>query len=1558
MAHKSPHQPQNQTLESSTQGASCEQYASSLDERVEQLLGQIKPGYLSEQRRHSVATYACTAISNCFAPENEIAACVFGSVPLKTYLPDGDIDIAVFQRHGSLSKDTWATRLLRYLEKEQKYRSDFQVRDVQVINAEVKLLKCLINNIVVDISFNTVGGLCTVAFLEQVDRKIGQSHFFKRSIILIKAWCYYESRLLGAPHGLISTYALETMVLYIFNAYHASLSTPLQVLRKFLSVFSDFDWDRQCLCLSGPVPLSSLPEHLTEEPAGNLKEPLFLPGDFLDHMHRRYNPAGSTEPSKAPPAPRSFPPKHLNIMDPLLPTNNLGRSVNQASAKRIRLAFRNGASTLEGILAKDDDDGLQALDDFFRITWTAHRESQASMPVAAPNPFAGMPAVSQAHVPLTQQHLMWQQQQLLLQLMQQHSLQQQQQQARVQAQAKAQASRTSPQDYPHPQPAKPHSNANSTQSHPTRTHSQPDIAQYMYPPHLNGLDGLQRLQVPPPRGPRSESSLVQGIHDKPVLAEELPLGMAADTSRQGLDLEGKSAAADPRGSGGARSAVVEHSLQNESLQLQLSTLQLPQHPYIQLPQNGSWQIPRVAYRGPQSMGGSPWSSAHPSPHGAPSEPGSARSYGLGGTPHSGSDFGFSPTWTSPEPPPPGTFQQPAAGGMDGPPPPPPPKPKPASTSQTPPATPTAAPSTAVGHSSAAQSPSQSVRSTASTPTSHPLPVVTIPPSAAKQRNNESSGVSAMPVTGHSKVVSPRADLPKLPPPPPLRVGRPPSMASKASSATSPGRSTQEPFSPPEPLPDVSSSCSSSPDDAASLGAQSGTSRDAASRASAATAVDPGKSAASAAAPQTSPHLASKGSHPPAAAPPSVSHPELEAARSDVSQAPAQPDAAGLQNGVGAAPLHPAALQALLGQQGSVGAPRDLHRRARTPPAGGLNGWALDARHAAGQQSAPLLLPGMGLAMTSVPLAPHGYSMLPRDELAGDLAGMDNQLIWARSCQGSQGPLRNTHPNGLPRGPHPRAAVAPPAGPIPGTSFPSQQFGLQLQRSFQGPPTHLHNPLLSQISQAPLPQNLQMNGGPAFPDDLQAQLQSSQVQSESGLQRRGSQGMASVSWAGAHLSGPNQPSGMPSHIWQQHQQQQRVGGNPLWEEQTGLGGMRYGQGHGPARDGGLRPGGTKSRPPTRSTSAGALHEAAMLGSRAGSPHGRQLLPGHASVSAQASPSQPKQSNGHGSWLQPAPQPPPIPSFTPNPLSVPPVRTSLSHPDLDPTHFANPTNLLFGGIVPTQLGNAAQGQEQAPGGGSAGPGSQLLPGMTPGHQQIQQQQQQQPGSRQGQTRSQMSQAQEQPQPKGGTQPGMNRMLGWTGPPRPPSLPPQLAVPEQLDEDWRLHSPDLLFGESAARSIQADKAASQEAASSQQRQQLPQQPSNAGQDPGMLMTKRLGPKRGRSHDSLRAIPIHMQEPGGKGFGQAGAPQGSGPSSTHSGLQDGVLPAAPGSRPAGSGPSFTYAEDDFPSLAAAKGPASKGPSGRPSKGPTSLYPGRAGGGSHSGVSRPASEPDLSSRS
>jgi hypothetical protein len=68
------------------------------------------------------------------------------------------------------------------------------------------------------------------------------------AVAQVKAWCYYESRLLGAHHGLISTYALETLVLYVFNKHHAlrPITSPLQV-RGSLNGWNGGGWGASLL---------------------------------------------------------------------------------------------------------------------------------------------------------------------------------------------------------------------------------------------------------------------------------------------------------------------------------------------------------------------------------------------------------------------------------------------------------------------------------------------------------------------------------------------------------------------------------------------------------------------------------------------------------------------------------------------------------------------------------------------------------------------------------------------------------------------------------------------------------------------------------------------------------------------------------------------------------------------------------------------------------------------------------------------------------------------------------------------------------------------------------------------------------------------------------------------------------------------------------------------------------------------------------------------------------------------------------------------------------------
>ncbi|KAG5233075.1 NTP transf domain-containing protein [Salix suchowensis] len=343
-----------------------------VEKRTQEILYTIQPAFGSEQKRKEVINYIQSLIKGYFAVE----VFPFGSVPLKTYLPDGDIDLMTLS-HQSMEEDL-ARDVFTLLQWEEQ-DPGFQVNDVQYIQAQVKVVKCSVKNIAVDISFNQMGGPSTLCFLEQVDQLIGRDHLFKRSVILIKAWCFYESRILGAHHGLISAYALQILVLNIINNFHSSLSGPLAVLYKFLDYYSTFDWDNYCVSINGPIPISSFPQMESVDNNGN---ELLLSQEFLRNCRDMFSFLMKEPENDAP----EFPIKHLNVVDPLKSSNNLGRSVNKGNFHRIRGALSYGAQRLAEIIALPGEAMGARLEKFFMNTLDRNGKGQrpdADVPVPA-----------------------------------------------------------------------------------------------------------------------------------------------------------------------------------------------------------------------------------------------------------------------------------------------------------------------------------------------------------------------------------------------------------------------------------------------------------------------------------------------------------------------------------------------------------------------------------------------------------------------------------------------------------------------------------------------------------------------------------------------------------------------------------------------------------------------------------------------------------------------------------------------------------------------------------------------------------------------------------------------------------------------------------------------------------------------------------------------------------------------------------------------------------------------------------------------------------------------
>ncbi len=98
-----------------------------------------------------------------------------------------------------------------------------------------------------------------------MDHLIDKNHLLKKSVILIKAWFTYESNFLGSYSACMATYALYVLILFVFNNYKDELHTPLDVFRKFFSVWGIFDWDSFLITLYSPIRIDHYYERLRDE---------------------------------------------------------------------------------------------------------------------------------------------------------------------------------------------------------------------------------------------------------------------------------------------------------------------------------------------------------------------------------------------------------------------------------------------------------------------------------------------------------------------------------------------------------------------------------------------------------------------------------------------------------------------------------------------------------------------------------------------------------------------------------------------------------------------------------------------------------------------------------------------------------------------------------------------------------------------------------------------------------------------------------------------------------------------------------------------------------------------------------------------------------------------------------------------------------------------------------------------------------------------------------------------------------------------------------------------
>lgn len=134
------------------------------EERAYEILCTIQPAVVSDRSRNEIIDYLRTLIKShdgievrnsgslpdmfhllCLLTFNGklvyLQVFSFGSVPLKTYLPDGDIDLTVLTKQ-NMDDDFYGQLCSRLQNKERE--SEFHTTDVQFIPAQVCLFVCFL----------------------------------------------------------------------------------------------------------------------------------------------------------------------------------------------------------------------------------------------------------------------------------------------------------------------------------------------------------------------------------------------------------------------------------------------------------------------------------------------------------------------------------------------------------------------------------------------------------------------------------------------------------------------------------------------------------------------------------------------------------------------------------------------------------------------------------------------------------------------------------------------------------------------------------------------------------------------------------------------------------------------------------------------------------------------------------------------------------------------------------------------------------------------------------------------------------------------------------------------------------------------------------------------------------------------------------------------------------------------------------------------------------------------------------------------------------------------
>lgn len=170
--------------------------------------------------------------------------------------------------------------------------------------------------------------------------------FYKRTLVLIKSWCYYEGCILGSNVGLLGSYALEILVLYMFNNHKDMFTNELEAFFAFFNLMNQIDWENQLVTIYGLFDMSQLTHYglnienmFKDFNFDEKKKQLYEDITQFTKQFDKYIDIDKVQNFNVNKKIIPIGKYNMYIIDPIFNTNNLGKSVNLHNYSRIKELF-------------------------------------------------------------------------------------------------------------------------------------------------------------------------------------------------------------------------------------------------------------------------------------------------------------------------------------------------------------------------------------------------------------------------------------------------------------------------------------------------------------------------------------------------------------------------------------------------------------------------------------------------------------------------------------------------------------------------------------------------------------------------------------------------------------------------------------------------------------------------------------------------------------------------------------------------------------------------------------------------------------------------------------------------------------------------------------------------------------------------------------------------------------------------------------------------------------------------------------------------------------------